>query len=106
GRPISGRLNVVLSSNPSFSPRGAYSATSLRAALDLTRRLPGGVVWIAGGRQLYEEAMPLAQRLYLTLVKKRVAGDVKFPATWRRHFRRQISAEDHSCCTFLTFSTH
>lgn len=79
---------------------------SLEAALAMTRRLPGSVVWIAGGGRIYDEAIPLAQRLYLTVIKRRIAGDVKFPVTWRRYFRRKLRTDDHPSCVFLTFSRH
>lgn len=106
-RPIPGRTTIVLSRNPDFHPpRGAFRAASLTGALSLAGRLPGHVVWIAGGRGVYAEALLLAHRLYLTRVKGKVAGDVRFPSEWRRYFRRQTGRREQADCTFLTFSPH
>ena len=35
--------------------------------------------WVCGGRKIYEEAIPLADRLYLTLIDAPFEGDVFFP---------------------------
>jgi dihydrofolate reductase len=64
-----------------------------------------GDVWICGGRIVYEEAMPLADRLYLTLIDSEFEGDVFFPE-WEHLFTRELSRrESESSGYHLTYLT-
>ncbi len=76
-RPLPARLNIVLSRNPAFPAPGAMLAGSLADAI----RLAGNAteVFVIGGARLYEQALPLAQRLYLTEIEESLEGDVFFP---------------------------
>lgn len=77
GRPLPGRLNIVLSRQPAFRPAGVLVARSLAEALQLAA---GAVeVFICGGGQLYREALPLAERIYLTIINREYPGDTVFP---------------------------
>jgi dihydrofolate reductase len=75
GRPLPGRTTVVLS-RAGFTAAGVRVAAGLEvlAGLDLP-----GPVFICGGARVYEQALPLCSDLYLTLVKREVAGDAFFP---------------------------
>jgi len=69
GRPLPGRRNIVVSRNPDFTAAGCDVCRDLDAALALARRSPGGdEVFVIGGGELYAQALPRADRLYLTLV--------------------------------------
>ncbi|CAM9264243.1 unnamed protein product [Discosporangium mesarthrocarpum] len=105
GQALAGCINIVLSSRREYRPRNAYHATSLSRALCVAERLPGGVVWVAGGRRPFEDALPLAQRLHLTLIHRCFVGDVHFPS-WRKHFTRKKSCNHVNgspSCTFFTY---
>ena len=52
-----------------------------------------GEIWICGGQAIYEEAMPLADRLYLTLIDAEYEGDVFFPA-WEDQFPNELSRHE------------
>lgn len=106
GRALPGRRNVVVTRDASRVAEGCESAHSLVDALYLLREVPE--VMIIGGRALYAEALPRADRLYLTEVQAAVEGDVYFPDFDRAAFR-EISREEHAPeagddypCTFLT----
>jgi dihydrofolate reductase len=77
GRPLPGRQNVVLSRDPEFRARGCLVARNLDEALGLHSTAPEQIV--IGGASLYEEALPRAQRIYLTRVHASPPGDVYFP---------------------------
>jgi dihydrofolate reductase len=77
GRPLPGRRWIVLSRDPSFHPPGVETAPDLATAL---RRAGEGLVFVAGGGAVYQAALPVADRLYLTAVHADVAGDTRFPA--------------------------
>ena len=83
--PLPDRTNVVVTRNPEYRPAGAAAAANLDAALRVAA--PDDEVFVAGGSELYREALPRADRLYLTRVHARVAGDAFFPeldlSAWR-----------------------
>ncbi len=82
GRPLPGRDNIVLSSDPALEKPGRHGvqvARGLAQALRLAAGCGGAEVLVIGGARLYEEALPLAQRLYLTEVDARPPADVFFP---------------------------
>ena len=78
GRPLPERLNIVVSRRPGYQPAGCLTADSLETALALC---PAGETeaFIIGGGELFREAMPLADRIYLTVVPVTVPGDTFFP---------------------------
>ena len=98
GRPLPGRLNIVVSRDRSFRAEGAETATTLTDALTLARVrgrcLPGEAIFVIGGGEIYRQAMPIADRLYVTHVLASPYGDTTFPeidpADWR-----EVSSEDH-----------
>jgi dihydrofolate reductase len=83
-RPLPGRRNIVLSSDPQWSAPGARSCASLQEALDLCS--DGGEVWVIGGARLYAQALPMAERLVVTEIDADFEGDTRFPAWDRRAF--------------------
>ena len=80
-RPLPGRINIVVSSNPNFSPAGAVRAGNLHAALIEASMSGAGSdqIWIIGGARLYEEALPLADTVVMTRVDLDVEGDTFAP---------------------------
>jgi dihydrofolate reductase len=83
GKPLDGRDNIVLSSDPFFEPQGASVVDSLGAALTLARVLAAtrgaDEIMIIGGADIFRAALPAADRIYWTEVKAAPAGDVLFP---------------------------
>lgn len=91
GRPLPGRRNVVISRNLDWCAEGVESVSSLDAALALVQ--DADEVMIIGGGQLYREALPLAQRLYLTHIKLSVTdADTWFPDY--SQYQWQLRAEE------------
>jgi len=92
GRPLPGRTNIVITRNPDYRPAGCLVADSLAAALALCRE--ADEAFFIGGAELYAQALPLADRLYLTEVQLDAAGDAWFPEFDRGAFR-EVSRESH-----------
>lgn len=98
GRPLPGRLNVVITRNPNFTaPEGVVIAGSLEAAIAHVKAISDEQVdelFIIGGGEIYRQAMPLADRLYITHIEATPEGDTLFPdidhSLWR-----EILSEDH-----------
>jgi dihydrofolate reductase len=75
GKALPGRETMVLT-------RGDFShpdVTVIRSVDEVTPKLEGRTAFIAGGAQIYEQALPHCSDLFLTLVKREVEGDVFFP---------------------------
>lgn len=92
GRTLPGRYNIVITTNINYKPAGGSKVvTSLNEGLELVKC--DEEVFIIGGGSIYEQAMPLADRIYLTKVQAKIDGDIFFtynPAEWR-----EISSEHH-----------
>lgn len=97
-----GRVPVVITSNPALARPGVHVAPDVASALAIAQSLPGEIM-ICGGQRIYEETLPLADRLLLTLVHAEVPGDTYFPEwrhlSWRETWRRE-SADTHYRYTF------
>jgi dihydrofolate reductase len=76
GRALPGRQNVVVTRDRTFKAAGCEIAHSLEEAID---RSAGSEVMVIGGGQLYREALPVADRMILTLVECEPAADTWFP---------------------------
>jgi dihydrofolate reductase len=85
GRPLPGRKTVVVSRQPGYAPEEVTVARSIAEALE---RAGEGNVWIAGGAEIYRQALDKAERLYLTRIEAEFPGDAFFPEidldAWRR----------------------
>ncbi|KUJ83660.1 type 3 dihydrofolate reductase [Microbulbifer flavimaris] len=101
GRPLPGRLNIVITRNAEWHAEGVSVVTSLEEALRLageSARLGGAEeVMVIGGAEIYRQALPLAKRLYVTEVDADVEGDAFFPefaGGWSETRRDCYSASD------------
>ena len=79
GRALPGRRTIVITRNPTWHHAGVETAHSFADALALAG--PGDEVFAAGGAQIYELALPFAQRLVITEVAHDAEGSVTFPAS-------------------------
>jgi dihydrofolate reductase len=108
GKPLRGRTTIVVSRDREFTALGAVVAPSLDAALtaargDALRRQVDTIV-VAGGAEIYAQALPFASRLIITRVHRRVAGDAYFPAidpeVWREIAREEHAPAEGDDCAF------
>jgi dihydrofolate reductase len=85
GRPLPGRRNVVVSRNTNYSAIGAELVGSLDQALELLKEFKR--VFVIGGQQLFTQAFPRADELFITEIKIQVDGDTYFeipdPNDWQ-----------------------
>jgi dihydrofolate reductase len=113
GKPLRGRTSIVVSRDRAFAAPGIVVAASLDAAFaaargDALRRGADAIV-VAGGAEIYAQAMPLVTRLALTLVHMRADGDARFPpidaAHWREIARSEHAAgsDDEAAFAFITY---
>ena len=94
GKPLPNRTSIVLTRDRGYRPVGAAVAHSLEEALERCAGEPE--VFVIGGAAVFHEALPRAQRLYLTRVHAAVAGDVRFPDVnledWERLEQKPLPA--------------
>ena len=99
-----GRLPVVITRDQSLAQPNVRITNNVAEALAIAQDLPGEIM-ICGGQRIYEETLPLADRIYLTLVHAEVPGDTFFPdwrhLAWRETERRESADANHR----YTFST-
>ncbi|WP_345550675.1 dihydrofolate reductase [Microbulbifer aestuariivivens] len=83
GRPLPGRVNIVITRNAAWRADGVTVVSSLQEGLSAARQAAvesgSAEVMVIGGAEIYRQALPLAQRLYVTEVDAEVAGDAFFP---------------------------
>jgi dihydrofolate reductase len=84
GRPLPGRRNIVVSRNSDYQAKGAELVLSLDDALKSLREFER--VFVIGGQQLFSQAFPLADQLFITEIELEVEGDTFFevpdPQNW------------------------
>ena len=76
GRPLPGRQMIVLSRNPEYRASGCQVVNTLQAGLAAADR---DELFICGGAEIYRQALPLAERIYLTELQRNFVGDRYFP---------------------------
>ena len=99
GRPLPGRRMIVLSRDPAYHAPGCAMARSLEDAL--AQAGAAAELMVIGGAALYQQTLPLVERLYLTRIDADVAGDVQFPEwdeqDWRLDWEETHPADaDHA----------
>lgn len=94
GRPLPGRLNIILTHQPNFQAPGCRVAGALSDALSLAQAHGSGEVFIIGGSLIYQQALPVADRIYLTQVHARVGADVFFP-DWDEANWHEVERSEH-----------
>lgn len=94
GRKLPGRLNIVLSSRDPELPEGVLLFKSLSAAIDRVAQEAVEEAFIIGGSKVFEEAVPVLDRMYITRIQTRVAGaDTFFPEV--DYSRWHLAWEEH-----------
>lgn len=91
GRPLDGRENIVITRNPDFRPPGVTAVSSVDDALNTAS---ADEVMVIGGATIYEQLLPRADRIYLTLIHRTFEGDACFPEfdenEWREAERTDV----------------
>jgi dihydrofolate reductase (trimethoprim resistance protein) len=85
GRPLPNRDTVIITRQHGLKIAGCQTASSLEAALDLAMELRGEV-FVAGGGEIYKQAIDQAKGIHLTTIHTQVDGDIYFPEFDRQQF--------------------
>ncbi len=97
-KPLRDRMNIVLSRDGSFEPKGAIRCDDFSEAVQIAREQAAedgaAEVCVIGGGAIFALALPKAKRLYLTDVEADVEGDAFFPPFDERGWR-EVASEAH-----------
>ncbi|EPE2694108.1 type 3 dihydrofolate reductase [Vibrio alginolyticus] len=88
GRPLPGRLNIVISRDETLKIEGVTTVTSIEQALDVAGDVEE--VMIIGGGAIYASCLPMANKLYVTHIEAVIDGDTQFP-DWGDQFKETYS---------------
>ena len=108
GRPLPGRLNIILTRDSTWQAPGVSVATSMEQAIEIAegQALIDGAdsVMVIGGAEVYGQALPFTSRAFLTRVHGNVHGDAFFDldqiVSWRELSRIEVSAGDRNSHDF------
>ena len=92
GKPLPGRRNIVVTSDASYQAPGATVVNTLDAAWEAAG--DAAEVSVIGGRRIFEETLPIADRIHYTEVEAEVEGDTYFPPFDRGEWR-ETEVERH-----------
>lgn len=102
-RPLPDRRNVVLSRNPSYRAAGAEVFRDLETALEACDHS----CFVIGGGVTYEQALPIAERVYATQIAGELQGDTFFPelspADWQCVEHSDLIAENDQTFNFTVY---
>ncbi len=103
GRPLPGRTTLVVSRDPNFVAEGGQVFRDLDTALCACQAAGESELFVCGGAEIYRQALPLCQRIYLTELKRDVAGDRFFPEIPAAEFHEIESREvnDTEPCRYV-----
>ncbi len=90
GKPLPNRTTIVVSRTKKFEGENCYTVSSLREALELAGDRD---VYISGGARLYEEALPIVEKMYITEIDCEIDGDTYFPTFNKEEYTKEIDEE-------------
>ena len=94
GRPLPGRVNIVITRQSGWMAEGVKVASDLTSAIAFAQQAlsestgSAGEAMIIGGAEIYRSSIELAQRIYLTRINAEIEGDAFFPELDERKWRK------------------
>ena len=103
GKPLPNRMNIVVSSTKVFTGENCYTVGSLQEAIQLAGNRD---VFVSGGARLYEEALPIVEKMYITEIEETIDGDTYFPEFDEEDFVKVIDErfEGEIPYTYVTYT--
>jgi len=108
GKPLPERLHVVITRQRDYRAPGAHVFDSLEKAFEFCRTQTaqwGDEIFVVGGGEIYREALPWTQRIYLTEIQAEFPGDARFPEFDRGVFHevKRRPGDDSIPYDFVTY---
>ena len=98
GKALPNRLNIVLSRDKSFKPKGAELFPSFEAALSFCKgeavlKKYGREIFIGGGEEIYRQTLHLSDRLYISRIHRAYKGDAFYPEIPKKYFKESSRSD-------------
>ena len=96
-KPLNGRLNIIITRNKNWVSEDVTVVHTMEEATALATKFSYNELLVIGGGEIYEMALPLAQKIWLTRVHTTIEGDVYFPklnAEWEMVSSTQNAADE------------
>lgn len=98
GKPLPGRKSVVITRNEDWQHEGVAVVHSVEEAIKKAEDLGAKEIFVVGGAEIFQSALPAANRVYFTLIHKAIEGDTFFPpllkSEWRLVSERFCEADE------------
>lgn len=103
GKPLPNRTTIVVSGTKNFDSENCMTAKSLAEAILLAGDRD---IFISGGARIYEEALPLVEKMYITEIDCEIEGDTYFPVFDKEQFVKEINErfEGEIPYTYVTYT--
>lgn len=104
GKPLPNRTTIIITRDRDYHVEGTIVAHSIEEAIEIGEKKDSEEIFIFGGGQIFKEAMPFIERLYLTLVHTTLDGDAFFPdySDFKNVIAEETGVENELSFTFLT----
>lgn len=97
GRPLPGRLNIVVSRSNHLYADGVIGVNSVEEAVMEAKKANSSKVFVIGGGDIYRQFLPMANKIYLTRIHHTFEADTFFPSLneseWKK-IHSQFQAKD------------
>ena len=97
GKPLPGRMNIVITSNTDWKLDGVQVAANIDDAIKLAETANAKEIFITGGGEIYKQTIGIAAKIYITKVNTIIDGDVYFPEIdeniWELSFEKNVKAD-------------
>ena len=103
GKPLPNRTTIVISGTKNFDGENCMTAKSVAEAIEMAGDKD---IYISGGARVYEEALPLVEKMYITEIDLEVEGDTYFPSFDKEQFIKEIDErfEGEIPYTYVTYT--
>jgi dihydrofolate reductase len=107
GKPLPNRTNVIITRNKAYAAEGAFTVHSLDEAIALAKKLEiNNEIFILGGAEIYNQALPLATNLYMSFVDATFPdADAYFPDVkwedWKEQESNAYQQSEHNQFSFV-----
>jgi dihydrofolate reductase len=88
GKPLPNRMTIVISSTKNYDDADVKTVRTLEEAIEMAGDKD---VFISGGARLYEEALPIIEKMYITEINLDIEGDTYFPPFDKNQFTKEIN---------------
>ena len=98
GKALPGRANIIVTRQPGWAAPGCEVVASVLGGLERAQALGDETICVIGGGEIYREALPAVDVVYLTEIHHSFAGDASFPSLsptdWREETRERHEADE------------